>query len=591
MILVLGGTTEGRKAVKELEEGGNPFYYSTKTGEQDISLHHGIAMAGALDEEQMYQFCRSKSIRLIIDAAHPFASLLHVTVASAAKRLGIPAIRFERVYPPHADDILWCDNYSEIPTEGISSLLATTGVQSIGRLKYLEQQGIKMHYRILRRESSIRLAHQQGATDDQLCFYDGDSDETILLRQLSPDAILLKESGESGNFPQKTASARQLGIKIIALRRPPIDAYFHVVNGEHGLRRMVERLLPDFYPLHSGLTTGTCATAAAIAATIRLLHQRQPSEVGVKLPNGETIPVTVGYGEGYAYTLKDAGDDPDVTDGLEIRANVTLVSPTSEIEISGGDGVGTFTLPGFDFPPGAPAINRIPRKMIADNLRPLLGEKGAKVTISIPDGQSIAQKTFNPRLGITGGLSIIGVSGIVKPFSEQAFIDSIRKCMQIAQASGSERVVINSGAKSERFVKKVYPQLPPQAFVEYGNYIGQTLSIAHQLGIKQVTLGIMMGKAVKLAAGELDTHSRKAVMDKKKIMEMALHAGCNKAVTAEIETMTLARELWQIIPPKLLDTFCNEVISNCMAHCAPLLPNGRLEILLIDETGGIHPTK
>lgn len=168
--------------------------------------------------------------------------------------------------------------------------------------------------------------------------------------------------------------------------------------------------------------------------------------------------------------------------------------------------------------------------MIRQNLEALVGEASKlcnSVTISVPQGAEIARRTFNPRLGIEGGISIIGVSGIVKPFSEEAFIDSIRKCMTVAKASGTDRVVINSGGKSERFVKSLYPNLPQQAFVEYGNYIGETLKMANELGFKNVTLGVMLGKAVKLAAGHLDTHSRKTTMDKAFIQLMLEESGCD----------------------------------------------------------------
>ena len=205
------------------------------------------------------------------------------------------------------------------------------------------------------------------------------------------------------------------------------------------------------------------------------------------------------------------------------------------------------------------------------------------ITISVPQGAEIARRTFNPRLGIEGGISIIGVSGIVKPFSEEAFIDSIRKCMTVAKASGSERVVINSGGKSERFVKALYPTLPQQAFVEYGNYIGETLKIAHELGIKNVTLGVMLGKAVKLAAGHLDTHSRKATMDKDFIRQMLTEAS-----DIDISDITLARELWERLPSEKLQAFASTIIRHCAAHCNPLLPNGTLTILLIDDEGNIY---
>jgi cobalt-precorrin-5B (C1)-methyltransferase len=565
MILVFGGTTEGRKAVEVLEEAGSPYFYSTKTGEQELSLHNGLRIEGAMNAETMYSFCKEHQIRLIIDAAHPFASQLHETIANVASEYDIPVIRYERIYPPRDVDITWIDDYAEVPTD-IHTLLATTGVQSISKLKYLEEKGIKVIYRILNRESSILLAHQQGATDDQLCFYP---------QTVEADAVLMKESGVSGGFVEKIAEAREKGMRIIALKRPNLS-FENSVNGPYGLRRAVEKLLSEFFPLHSGLTTGTCATAAAIAATMKLTKGETPAEVPVLLPNGETIPVAVVYSNDYAYCIKEAGDDPDVTDGIEVRA---YVEPSNHFEIVGGEGVGRFTLPGFDYPLGEAAINKGPREMMRKNI-----QENVKIIISVPDGAEIAKKTFNPRLGIEGGISIIGVSGIVKPFSEEAFIDSIHKCMEVAKASGAERVVINSGAKSERFVRTMYPELPRQAFVEYGNYIGDTLKIANELGIKHVTLGVMLGKAVKLAAGHLDTHSRKTTMDIRFIQQMLQESG----ITIDISNITLARELWDIIPSNQLNDFAQTVIRHCATYCNPILPNGLLTILLIDENGKIY---
>ena len=575
MILVFGGTTEGRKATEVLEEAGTTYFYSTKTGEQELTLHNGQRIDGAMDGEVMRAFCQEHEIRLIVDAAHPFASQLHKTIAEVAESMQIPVVRYERIYPERDTSIEWIDDYSQVPTD-IHSLLATTGVQSISKLRYLEAQGIKVVYRILNRESSLLLAYEQGATDDQLCYFKDSNDIEI-----DADAILLKESGISGGFCEKVAAARAKGMRIIVIKRPEF-IQGTCVNGPYGLRRAVEKLLPDFYPLHSGLTTGTCATAAAIAATKQLLFGEQPKEVPVLLPNGETIGVAVGYGDGYAYCIKEAGDDPDVTDGIEVRAKVE--NHGGGFVILGGEGVGRFTLPGFDFPPGEAAINKAPREMIRRNLEPF--GVPLRVTISVPQGAEIARRTFNPRLGIEGGISIIGVSGIVKPFSEEAFIDSIRKCMEVAKASGSERVVINSGAKSERFVKALYPDLPQQAFVEYGNYIGETLKMANELDFKQVTLGVMLGKAVKLAAGHLDTHSRKTTMDLNFIQQMLQDSG----ITIDISDITLARELWERIPTEQLQDFAQTVIRHCTEHCLPLLPNGELTILLIDDNGKIFST-
>ena len=570
MILVFGGTTEGRKAVEVLEEGGSPYYYSTKTEEQEVTLHHGIRLHGALDHEAMVAFCKKQGIRLLIDAAHPFASQLHETVAMVAMELGVPAIRYERIFPERDEGLTWIDDYSQIPAD-IHSLLATTGVQSIAKLKPLEQKGIQVYYRILPRESSVRLAKAQGATDDQLLFYE---DSKVI--DVKTEAILLKESGLTGGFQEKVDAAKSQGMRILVLKRPTTPAVFQTVNGPHGLRRMVERLLPEFFPLHSGLTTGTYATAAAKAATLLLFKKETPAEVPVLLPDGETIHVSVYYGDGYAYCIKEAGDDPDVTNGLEIRASVYHADT---LRITGGKGVGHFTLPGFDYPPGEPAINKGPRQMIRDNIK-----EPVAITFSIPQGEELARRTFNPRLGIEGGISIIGVSGIVKPFSEEAFLQSIRKCMEVAKASGSDRVVINSGAKSERFVRACYPTLPSQAFVEYGNYIGETLKMAHEFQFPNVTLGVMLGKAVKLAAGNLDTHSKKTVMDKAFIATLLKEADCS----VSIHELTLARELWNLIPSERLQAFTSAVIAHCYTYCKPLLPNGQLTILLINDEGTIY---
>ncbi len=579
MILVLGGTTEGRKAVRVLEEAGSPFYYSTKTGEQAVELHHGIFLGGSMDRKQMVSFCQDKGIRLLIDAAHPFAVQLHATVAAVAAELSLPVVRFDRIYPPHDPELTWIDDYSQLPPlQG--TLLATTGVQSIAKLKPSESAQLRIIYRILDRDSSRRLAEQQGADKSQLCYYEEDADEQEVLARLKPDYVLMKESGLTGGFVEKCKAAKALGIKVIVIRRPPLPEGFHLVNGEHGLRRSVEKLLPEFFPLHSGLTTGTCATAAAVAHASWLLRGEKPAAVPVLLPDGETIHVDVAYGDSYAWVRKISGDDPDITNGMEIRA---AVEKAERFAVAGGEGVGVITLPGFDYPPGSPAINRGPRQMMEENLRrfgiPL------RVTVSVPGGAEVAQKTFNPRLGIEGGISIIGVSGIIMPYSEEAFLQSIRKCLEIAKSSGAQRVVINSGAKSERFVRRCYPELPPQAFVEYGNYIGETIRMAAELGIKKLTLGIMIGKAVKLAAGNLDTHSRRSTMDKAFIAELMLEAGCPTEIVSHVEHLTLAKELWTLIPPDCLHDFADELIRCCHAHCDPLLPDGELTILLINEDG------
>lgn len=409
--------------------------------------------------------------------------------------------------------------------------------------------------------------------------------------------MLTKESGLSGGFVEKVEAAKAAGLEVFVVERPPLPPFrsaltllpasaslknssrsafcFQLVDGPHGLRRAVEHLVPDFFPLRSGLTTGTCATAAAVADLQRRQTGEMPAEVSVRLPNGETILVAVGYAEDYAFCIKDSGDDPDVTKGVEVQAHV---EPASHFEIRGGEGVGRFTLPGFDYPPGEPAINRGPREMLRDNI-----DGDYAITICVKGGREIARRTFNPRLGIEGGISIIGVSGIIQPYSEEAFLESIHKCLTVAKASGAPRVVIHSGAKSEQCLRERYPELPLQAFVQYGNYVGATLRMASEVGFRHVTLGVMLGKAVKLAAGQMDTHSRRGTFDHAFLQQLLKEAGCD----IDISAVTLVRELWNLLPEERIGTFVGVVGEHCHQHCQPLLPRGELTLLLIDDDGKV----
>ncbi len=599
MILILGGTTEGRAAVQALEEAGKPFYYSTKGDEQEVTLHHGIRLTGGMDTEEMTRFCQTNDIRLLVDAAHPFAELLHDTVRQTSESLHIPVIRYERIYPDLPDTpITWCRDYEEaihaLQASGISTLLALTGVQTIGKLKPLWTSGLRCWFRILDRDSSRAIAKRQGFPSDRLCYYHNEEDDQELMQRLRPDAVLMKESGLSGGFLQKVEAARTLGIRIFVVSRPPLPDSFITVNGPHGLRRKVEQLLPDFYPLHSGLTTGTCAAAAAIAAVYSLLG-KETLEVPVCLPDGETITVPAcPIGKGRATVVKDAGDDPDITNGTAICADITFTEgENNQVIIQGGEGVGIVTLPGLGLPVGDPAINETPRRMIADNILRTLQTAAAPtgtytVTISVPDGRRLAERTFNPRLGVTGGISIIGTSGIVKPFSTEAFVQSIRKSMEVACATGSSSIVINSGAKSERFLRTRYPDLPPQAFVHYGNFIGETLKIASELHVPRLIMGLMIGKAVKLAEGHLDTHSKHTVMNKDFLERIAAEAGCSLSTISAISRITLARELWQLFPTDELPAFIRHIIRLCQTYCTPLFPEGELNVLLISEEGRVY---
>lgn len=578
-------------AVKVADEAGRRFWYSTRGDLQQVESHNGVHVTGAMDADTMTAFCREHDIRLIVDAAHPFAVRLHKTVSEVSQSLSIPVVRYERTYSEHTDDIIWCSDYADAITllekAGIENLLALTGVQTIPALKpYWERHNCI--FRVLDRQESVDLAVKAGFNPDNLVYYGTGETDMELMRRVKPGAVITKESGLSGGFPEKAAAAKALGIPLYAVMRPALPQGFITVTGQHGLRKEVERLVPGFYDLRTGFTTGACATAAAKAALTALLTGEEQTGVKFSIPDGETftLPVEechIGADWAEASVIKDAGDDPDVTNGCTVQVKVSL-SRQPGIHFLQGEGVGRVTLPGIGLPIGDPAVNPVPRRMITEQLTAIY-EGGLDVTVSVPGGAELARKTFNPKLGIVDGISIIGTLGIVRPFSMEAFVEAIRREVEVAKAVGAPRLVINSGARSERFVKALYPELPPQAFVHYGNYIGETISIAQELGFKEVTMGLMIGKAVKLAAGMLDTHSREGVMDKEFIKQMAQESSCPQPICQEIDRITLARELWTLIPQENQPDFCKTIIHHCHTHCDPLLKNGSLNIILISEEG------
>ena len=266
--------------------------------------------------------------------------------------------------------------------------------------------------------------------------------------------------------------------------------------------------------LRCGITTGTCAAAAAGAAARLLLTGIPCDAVLVTLPGAGPLRVPVAAsqtGEGCARCCvrKDAGDDPDITDGIEIWAEVAL-NDEKGVAIDGGDGVGRVTLPGLDQPVGHAAINSVPRKMIAETVQRALDEAGhgggAKVTICIPRGAELALKTFNPRLGIVGGLSVLGTSGIVEPMSEQALVDSLRLEVRMRAALGRRTILIAPGNYGVDFLRDRYA-IPDRAVIRCSNYVGELLDAARENGFERILLVGHLGKLVKLAGNVFNTHS------------------------------------------------------------------------------------
>jgi cobalt-precorrin-5B (C1)-methyltransferase len=319
---------------------------------------------------------------------------------------------------------------------------------------------------------------------------------------------------------------------------------------------------------------------------IALLEQRAVTDVEFSLPNGEAMSMAIrscAWSKEWARAsvVKDAGDDPDVTNGIVIESEVRL-SDTPGVHFLHGDGVGRVTLPGLGIELGEPAINPIPRKMIASELSKLYNG-GIDVTISVPNGKDIASRTLNFKVGVVDGISILGTSGIVRPLSSDAYIESIAREIDVCKAVGANVLVLNSGAKSERAVKSVCGALCAQSFVHYGNFIGEALRLAYEKGISDVRLGVMIGKAVKLAEGHLDTHSHKVVMNKDFLSSMAKNAGCSPGACDTIKSMVLARELWTLMLKSDADLFFPKLLEMCLQHCRKAYPHGKITIMLVSE--------
>ncbi|MFG3527202.1 cobalt-precorrin-5B (C(1))-methyltransferase [Streptomyces sp. NPDC047917] len=294
--------------------------------------------------------------------------------------------------------------------------------------------------------------------------------------------------------------------------------------------------------LRPGWTTGACATAGATAAYTALLTGDFPDPVSITLPKGQTPAFALAVeelagGRATAGVVKDAGDDPDVTHGALVRVTVRLLPPGSGVVFRAGPGVGTVTLPGLPLDVGEPAINPVPRQMIRDHIARVAAEHGGagdvEVTVSVDDGEEIARSTWNPRLGILGGLSILGTTGVVVPYSCSAWIDSIRRGVDVARAAGHTHVAGCTGSTSERTVVSEYG-LPEIALLDMGDFAGAVLKYVRRHPVDRLTVCGGFAKLSKLAAGHLDLHSARSQVDKPFLAGLARLGGADEALAAEV---------------------------------------------------------
>ncbi len=352
--------------------------------------------------------------------------------------------------------------------------------------------------------------------------------------------------------------------------------------------------------LKTGYTTGSSATAAAKAALLSIINQKKIDNIKIQLPKGTFIEIPVHFcqfesNKAKCSVIKDGGDDPDVTHGAEIIVELSFTEKTNEIDIDGGEGVGIVTKPGLGLEINKAAINPVPKKMISENLREvgkeILVKKGIRVVISVPKGKELGPKTDNPRLGIQNGISILGTSGIVIPFSTASYAASIRQSLDVTIAMGNDTVVLTTGGRSEDFAKKLV-NMPEHCFVQMGDFSGYTIQQCGKKNIKKAYVVGFIGKLAKMAAGVKQTHVKGSKVDMNFLSELARKTEAEEKVIESIKKANTARHVSEIIQENNIKGFfeliCNETYKHMRKHSEEKVS---IDVILFDFDGKILARK
>jgi cobalt-precorrin-5B (C1)-methyltransferase len=356
----------------------------------------------------------------------------------------------------------------------------------------------------------------------------------------------------------------------------------------------------------TGYTTGSNAAAAAKAATIALFTRTWPAQVTISLPIGETAvmtPTMQELNEDWAYCcmVKDAGDDPDVTHGALICAHVRSTAAPG-IVLEGGVGVGRVTLPGIGLPVGSAAINPVPRQQITENVwdavrqhapggEDWLEAHGLGITISVPEGETLAQRTLNPRLGILGGISILGTTGKVFPYSTAAWRASVIQAVEVAARNHAQKVVMATGGRSERFAMQLFPDLPELAFVELSVFTGDALKSCIDMGVQSAVFVGMIGKMIKTAQGHMQTHVAGNQVDFAFLAEVCRSVHAPEELVAAVERANTGRHFLELCQQHHFLAPLARIVELALDACnAFVRRNGgamELETILVDFDGGV----
>jgi cobalt-precorrin-5B (C1)-methyltransferase len=352
--------------------------------------------------------------------------------------------------------------------------------------------------------------------------------------------------------------------------------------------------------LRTGYTTGTCAAAATKAALSKLLNRENLLKVNVSLPKGKQIVIDIAWikyeneESVTAAVVKDGGDDPDVTNGAEVWSTVSLLETSNKIIIDGGIGVGRVTKPGLGLEIGKAAINPTPLKMINQAIDETLGSEqknryGLSVIISVPKGEEIAKKTDNPRLGILGGISILGTTGIVIPYSTASFAASIRQSIDVSKAMGSDSVILTTGGRSEDFAHGIFgSSIADHAYIQIGDFIGFSIKQCAIKKIKKAYVIGFIGKLTKMAMGIKQTHVKGSHVDMNFLAELASRCGANNELAKKIKLANTARHVGELVDEfgvsMFYDALCKEVYNHLSNYSPSEL---QIKIILLDFSGKI----
>ena len=348
--------------------------------------------------------------------------------------------------------------------------------------------------------------------------------------------------------------------------------------------------------LRTGFTTGSCATASSKAGILSIINQDKIEQVDIILPKRSRLDIQINSCEfttnsAKCSVIKDGGDDPDVTHGAEIFVDIELTNNAGEIEIDGGEGVGRVTKPGLGLEIGSAAINPTPKKMILENImevgKELLEKNGVKIKVSVPKGKELGPKTDNPRIGIMEGISILGTSGIVIPYSTASFAAAIRQQIAVVSSMNDDSVVLTTGGRSEDFARKII-ELPDHSFIQMGDFSGYTIKQCAKQKLKKAYVAGFIGKLAKMAAGVKQTHVKGGKVNMKFLSELAKRCNADSNTIGRILGANTARNVQEIIIEDKVDGFFDEVTKEACnqmrQHSEEKIP---VEVILFDFDGKV----